>query len=245
MYLPRPGGLTTLLSAHVKDVLLAGSTEELAPLRVALEQSPAAIREVERSVELEQAVRSSRTVLVVIADGFCDSRALTRLGRIYPDRLLVAWLSKPGSARSAELLEQGFVEVLSPAMSKAELTARLRNASERQPTASPEPASLGPLTVDAGQGVASWAESDLHLTRRERELLQALVEAAPQTVRREELYRSVWGYAMARGDRTVDVNVKRLRAKLAAVTDEVRIATEPGVGYRLELRTAPIAVTGL
>lgn len=229
----------------MEEILLAGSSAELAAAQAALEPTAVRIRTIERAAELEQAIRSSRASLLVIVDGFADSRLLARLQRTYPDRLFVAWLPRAVSSRSAELLEQGFVEVLSPAMSAAELMARLRNASERQPTASREPASLGPLTVDARQGVASWAESDLRLTRRERQLLQALVEAAPQTVRREDLYRSVWGYAMARGDRTVDVNVKRLRAKLAALTDEVQIATEAGVGYRLELRTAPIAVTGL
>lgn len=229
----------------MEGILLAGSPAELAAAGAALEKTEVRIRTVGRAAELEQAVRSSRASLLVIVDGFADAQLLTRLRRTYSDRLFIAWLPRAVSSRSAELLEQGFVEVLSPAMSAAELTARLLNASERQPRASREPASLGPLTVDARQGVACWAESDLRLTRRERELLQALVEAAPQTVRREDLYRSVWGYAMARGDRTVDVNVKRLRAKLAAVTDEVQIATEAGVGYRLELRTAPIAVTGL
>lgn len=227
------------------EILLAGSPAELGAAHAALEPTEMRIRTVERAAELEQAVRSSRASLLVIVDGFADSRALARLQCTYPDRLFAAWLPRAVSSRAAELLEQGFVEVLSPAMSAAELLARLRNAKERRPARVRERTSLGPLIVDAMQGVASWAESDLRLTRRERELLQALVEAAPQTVRREELYRSVWGYAMARGDRTVDVNVKRLRAKLTAVTDEVQITTEPGVGYRLELRTAPVAVTGL
>lgn len=227
------------------EILLAGSAEDLVPLAAALEQSSPAIRTVERGAELEQTVRSTRASMLVIVDGFCDSRLLARLRRTYPDRLFVAWLPRATSARAAELLEQGWVEVLSPVMSAAELAARLRNASERWPTSSRPPASLGLLTVDAVHGIASWAETDLRLTRRERELLQVLVEAAPQTVRREDLYRRVWGYAMARGDRTVDVNVTRLRAKLARVTDELQVATEPGVGYRLELRAASVAVTGL
>jgi DNA-binding response OmpR family regulator len=228
----------------VEDLLLAGADADLAPLRSALEASGVASAGVERAFQLEQAIRSSRAAIVVIAEGTCDPGQVSRLRRAFPDRRLVAWLPRAATARTAELLRQGFVEVLSPAMGRAELLARVENARARRSEGSTEPASLGPLTVDAPRGRAAWAGRDLRLTRREREVLHVLVEAAPHAVRREEVYRSVWGYAMARGDRTVDVNVTRLRAKVAAVTDGLVVATEPGVGYRLELAAGSVAVTG-
>jgi DNA-binding response OmpR family regulator len=84
----------------------------------------------------------------------------------------------------------------------------------------------------------------LQLTPRERDVLHALAAAQGATVRREVLYRLVWGYAMARGDRTVDVNVKRLRDKLAAaVGAPLTIETEQAVGYRLTV--SGTAVTAL
>jgi DNA-binding response OmpR family regulator len=49
---------------------------------------------------------------------------------------------------------------------------------------------------------------------------------------------------MARGDRSVDVNVKRVRRKLAAAGRAVEIKTKPGVGYRLEIAETPERVTG-
>ena len=79
-------------------------------------------------------------------------------------------------------------------------------------------------------------ERPLSLTARETEVLQVLAAAHPRPVRREVVYRMVWGWAMPRGDRTVDVNVKRLRDKLR---------THPGVGYALELQGAAEVVTGL
>jgi DNA-binding response OmpR family regulator len=103
---------------------------------------------------------------------------------------------------------------------------------------------FGPLVVDRGRGEATWHGRRLQLTPREREVLHALAQAQGATVRRETLYRLVWGYAMARGDRTVDVNVKRLRDKLAAaVGAPLSIETEPSVGYRLSV--AESAVTAL
>ena len=81
--------------------------------------------------------------------------------------------------------------------------------------------------------------ADLRLNVLERqgrtEEFLRLAESAGRTVPRERLYRQVWGYTMARGDRSVDVNVKRLRDKLAAVPGmAVEIRTQAGVGYRLE-----------
>ena len=128
-------------------------------------------------------------------------------------------------------------------MGAQEQAARVAALAERAPR--PEAAVvLGPLRVDPERGEATWYGRRLPLTQRERDVLHALAEVGGATIRREVLYRRVWGYAMARGDRAVDVNVKRLRTKLAAeVGAPVAIETEPGVGYRLVVAEA--AVTAL
>ena len=54
----------------------------------------------------------------------------------------------------------------------------------------------------------------VELTRREFELIQLLAAAEGQVLQREEIYQRVWGYAMAHGDRSVDVFVRKLRSKL-------------------------------
>jgi DNA-binding response OmpR family regulator len=78
-------------------------------------------------------------------------------------------------------------------------------------------------------------------------VLLALAETIGETVPREIIYRKVWGYSMVRGDRSVDVNVKRLRDKLTQAEVELRIRTTPGVGYRLIIQAAkpdeaPVAI---
>ena len=56
---------------------------------------------------------------------------------------------------------------------------------------------------------------------------------------REEIYQRVWGYTMARGDRSVDVFVRKLRQKLEAVSPEWRyVHTQFGVGYRFAAEPA-------
>ena len=59
---------------------------------------------------------------------------------------------------------------------------------------------------------------------------------------REEIYQRVWGYAMARGDRSVDVFVRKLRQKLEKASPDWRyIHTHFGVGYRFAAENADVA----
>ncbi|HZE05507.1 MAG TPA: winged helix-turn-helix domain-containing protein, partial [Solirubrobacteraceae bacterium] len=71
------------------------------------------------------------------------------------------------------------------------------------------------------------------LSRKEYELLAQLAAADGRVLEREEIYQRVWGYAMVRGDRSVDVFVRKLRQKLEAVSPRWRyVHTHFGVGYR-------------
>jgi DNA-binding winged helix-turn-helix (wHTH) protein len=71
------------------------------------------------------------------------------------------------------------------------------------------------------------------LTRREFELIELLATAEGRVLEREEIYSRLWGYAMVRGDRSVDVFVRKLRQKLEKASPRWRyIHTHFGIGYR-------------
>ena len=73
----------------------------------------------------------------------------------------------------------------------------------------------------------------LTLSVRELDLLCALAERAGRIVTREALYEAVWGGMLRHDDRSVDVYVHKLRAKLAEALPEWRfIHTHFGFGYR-------------
>ena len=75
-------------------------------------------------------------------------------------------------------------------------------------------------------------EQSLELTAREFEILH-LLSQSDRVLRREEIYERVWGYAMAHGDRSVDVFVRKLRQKLRTASPAWNyIHTHFGVGYR-------------
>jgi DNA-binding response OmpR family regulator len=91
----------------------------------------------------------------------------------------------------------------------------------------------GEISIRPDQFQAFVGERSLDLTRREFELIRLLAANAGQVLERETIYQQVWGYAMAHGDRSVDVFVRKLRQKLERVSPRWRyIHTHFGVGYR-------------
>ena len=132
-------------------------------------------------------------------------------------------------------LEMGADDYVAKPFSPKELVARVR-AVLRRSRAPEQSAALrsGTLSLDPSRHVATVAERPLPLTPKEFDLLRALMESAGRVLSREQLLNRVWGYAHAEEieSRTVDVHVRRLRAKLGP--DGGRITTVTGVGYRLE-----------
>ena len=120
-----------------------------------------------------------------------------------------------------------------------EVIARIEAVIRRRKRAS-TPTESGPLVageleIRADQFQAFVGGQNVDLTRREFELLQLLAEARGQVLQREEIYQSVWGYAMAHGDRSVDVFVRKLRQKLEARSPGwTYIHTHFGIGYRFQ-----------
>src|SRR6476619_5354576 len=107
---------------------------------------------------------------------------------------------------------------------------RRRRAETRQDAA---PLVVGEVEIRADQFQAFAGDRSIDLTRREFELIELLAGAEGRVLEREEIYQRVWGYAMARGDRSVDVFVRKLRQKLDKASPAWRyIHTHFGVGYR-------------
>jgi DNA-binding response OmpR family regulator len=91
---------------------------------------------------------------------------------------------------------------------------------------------VGEITIRPDLYQAYAGEISLELTAREFEILN-LLSQTDRVLRREEIYERVWGYAMAHGDRSVDVFVRKLRQKLRQGSPSWSyIHTHFGVGYR-------------
>ena len=118
-----------------------------------------------------------------------------------------------------------------------ELLARIQAVLRRRRTGE---LPLEEATIEAGELAirpdrydAYVGEQGASLSRKEYELLRQLAAADGRVLEREDIYQRVWGYTMARGDRSVDVFVRKLRSKLEQISPGWRyVHTHFGVGYR-------------
>jgi DNA-binding response OmpR family regulator len=127
------------------------------------------------------------------------------------------WISKPCHPEEVIARVEGLVR-------------RRTHTSGRAPK---EPMSAGEVEIRADRFQAFVRGRSLELTRREFELVELLAAAEGRVLEREEIYSRLWGYVMVRGDRSVDVFVRKLRQKLKQASPGWRyIHTHFGIGYR-------------
>jgi len=145
---------------------------------------------------------------------------------------VLALMTEGGLA--AVTAEWGADDVVLCSAGPAEFEARLRLAIGRRatalPTASDEIRS-GELAIDEVTYTARLRSRVLDLTFKEFELLKFLAQHPGRVFTRAHLLQEVWGYDYFGGTRTVDVHVRRLRAKLGAEHESL-IGTVRNVGYR-------------
>jgi DNA-binding response OmpR family regulator len=121
--------------------------------------------------------------------------------------------------------------VLSPVVAP-ELYARIRQLDWRMSSfRAAGRIKIGDLVIDAVAVEASYRGRALKLPRQEFQLLKFLAERPGRVFSREQLLSRVWGYRYAGGTRTVDIHVRRLRAKLGP--GSAMIETVRHVGYKL------------
>jgi len=128
----------------------------------------------------------------------------------------------------------GFDDFVSPSAQPAEVETRLRLAADRARAAHRQhTARVGDLLIDEDTYIVRLRGRPLDLTYREFELLRYLVAHPGRVFTRGQLLQEVWGYDYFGGTRTVDVHIRRLRAKLGPEHEQL-IGTVRGVGYKLD-----------
>jgi phosphate regulon transcriptional regulator PhoB len=197
-------------------------------------------REVASGAEALRAVRASTPDLIVLdlmlpeVDGIEVCRRLRGEPRTAAIPIIML------TAKSDEVdrvvgLELGADDYVTKPFSPKELVARVRAVLRRaRPDTQGRVYREGPVVLDPSRHAVTVRGAEVSLTPKEFDLLQVLLEAAGRVLTREHLLTHVWGYAHADQieSRTVDVHVRRLRAKLG--DEGRRIATVKSVGYRFE-----------
>lgn len=164
---------------------------------------------------------------LVAAKSLC--RLLRTAGQAAPLLLVVT-----EGGMSALSGEWGIDDVLLSTAGPAEVDARVRLALARtDENAEPSRVQASGVTIDEQSYSARLHGTPLDLTFKEFQLLHFLATHPARVFTREQLLSEVWGYDYFGGTRTVDVHVRRLRAKLG--DQEHIIGTVRNVGYRFNI----------
>jgi DNA-binding response OmpR family regulator len=191
--------------------------------------------------QVEELIKTRQSVVLVDPETLGSARwqFLEELGRDAPE-LSVIVCTGPSSVadriRGLHLAADDWVtKPCHPHEVMARIEAILRRRSQATERLMKEPTHEGELEIRPDRYDAFVRGSSVGLTRREFELLQALVGARGSVLEREEIYLQIWGYRMVRGDRSVDVFVRKLRQKIEDRSPTwCYIHTHLGVGYRFE-----------
>jgi DNA-binding response OmpR family regulator len=214
-------------------LLLTGAREPPADILPSLSLLPHAVRV---APPIPEQVSSSPAPDAVLVDARRDlvlaRRLLVTLRSLGSPVPVIAIVSDGGWA--AVSADWGADDLLLHTAGPGEVEARLRLAIGRKAQASalpPDEIRSSGLVVNEATYSARMNGRSLDLTFKEFELLKFLAQHPGRVFTRAQLLQEVWGYDYFGGTRTVDVHVRRLRAKLGA-ENEALIGTVRNVGYR-------------
>jgi two-component system OmpR family response regulator len=163
-------------------------------------------------------------------NGYKVCRNLRAEGVATPILMLTA---KSGEYDEAEALDTGADDFLSKPFSFVVLVARLNALLRRSADGKAQPMVVGDLTLDPLPRTCRRGDTEIQLTTREYELLEALMRRPGQIVPKQELLEKVWGEDFDGDPNVVEVYVGYLRRKIDRPFDRNDIETVRGVGYRI------------
>jgi DNA-binding response OmpR family regulator len=172
---------------------------------------------------------------------------LERLCEALPELGIVVCTGPSTVAQRVRGLRLGADDWITKPCHPEEVIARVQSVVRRRRRSSgrveSEPLVAGEVVIRSDRFQAFVGERSIDLTRREFELIELLAAAEGRVLEREEIYSRLWGYTMVRGDRSVDVFVRKLRQKLEKASPKWRyIHTHFGIGYRFAAE--PLQVRG-
>ncbi|MGA2395128.1 MAG: response regulator transcription factor [Candidatus Lustribacter sp.] len=164
-------------------------------------------------------------------DGIAVVRALRDLDVRTPVLMLTARITEADTVAG---LDAGADDYLRKPFGIAELQARLRSISRREPRERPATMSCGGVAYDPVSRRATRNGRELDLTHRETIFLEYFLRNAGRALSREMIAAALWPSDSEIGSNVIDVYVRRLRAKLNAPGETPLLQTVRGIGYRLD-----------
>lgn len=222
----------------VKRILVVDDERQITRmLRTSLERSGYAVTVAENGLDAFNKFEHDPHDLVVtdLVMPELNGLELTQALRRITDTPIIVLSVRDSDTMKVTALDEGADDFLTKPFSMPELLARVRAQLRRhRPAPAPEQVlSEGDFTIDAAAHDARLCGLPLHLTPKEFDLLELLVQNAGRVMTHKTLLRSIWGPAGESQPEYLRVLIGQLRKKLDRGTGLRYIQSEPWIGYRL------------
>ena len=182
-------------------------------------------------------ITAMRLHALIVNPALTGLEYVERIAHSLPGLALIVCSGPAPVADRVRALRGGADDWLTKPCHPEELVARVQAILRRRRAGEmpPEGTAIGAgeLAIRPERFDAFVGDQPASLSRKEFELLHQLAVADGRVLEREDIYQRVWGYTMVRGDRSVDVFVRKLRQKLERLSPAWRyVHTHFGVGYR-------------
>ena len=173
-------------------------------------------------------------VMIPGKDGLAVASELRRLHVQTPILMLTAKATVPDKVLG---LDAGADDYMSKPFANAELLARIRALTRRQPMAVPERYAFGGLSYDPGSAMMLFGGKSVRLNYKEAEIIKLLLTNTHAILSKDEIITKVWGYNSDTSDNNVEAYISFLRKKLNFLEAKVAIIAIKKQGYKLEMTT--------
>jgi DNA-binding response OmpR family regulator len=163
-----------------------------------------------------------------------DGQKLIRSVREWSEMPIIVVSARAHERDKVAALDSGADDYLTKPFAMAELLARVRAISRRQPELTGTDLKFRDLKLDRADYSLSGPDGAVRLASKEFQIMEMLMANSGQVISTERFMERVWGYESEAEINVVWVNISGLRKKIAALGAHVQIKAARGVGYILE-----------
>jgi two-component system OmpR family response regulator len=186
-------------------------------------------------IEQKIAVDPQVVILDRLLHGFDSSEKIPTLKMRYPGSKIIVLSAIGGPTEKGKILDLGADDYVSKPFSIEELVARIRVSQRYNSKSAQTVQSYGNLTLNLFSQGAEVNGKKLDLSKKEYQLLTALLHTPTKVFNRYQLLDSIWDIHADVESNVVEVTIKNLRKKLEAVEANVQILSKRNVGYWIEI----------
>jgi two-component system KDP operon response regulator KdpE len=209
-------------------------------MRISLTANGYEVIEAENAAQGIEAARTRQPDMVILDLGLpdLDGQEVISAVREGSDVPIIVLSVRAQEMDKVEALDRGANDYVVKPFGVSELMARVRAVMrQRGPKETEGVVEAGGIRIDLTRRVVSRGAEELHLSKKEWELLELFARSPDHVLTHKHILKAVWGPAHTDDTAYLRVYVNQLRQKLEADPSQpVLIVTEPGVGYRLKGR---------